>query len=767
MRTVNRLFQSFLQAGFECSTHWNRNGKRLDLLASTQHDCFAAEDFDRVRAFGLSTVRTSLRWHLIERTRGSYDFSSIEEVLNVADAKGIEVILDILHFGWPDFVDVFSPEFLDDFNRFTFAVARYLARRGTPLPYLAPVNEVSYLSWAGGEKGCIGPFETNRGHELKKILICAAANACKILLRELPGVRLLAPEPVIHIVGNPAIPGDEEEATRYTYAMYESWDMLSGRMDPELGGRPEYLDIIGVNFYERNEWIHNSLPITRDHPQWRPFRDILIEVWERYRRPLMVSETGTEDDARPGWLHYICNEVRAAMRHGVPVHGICLYPILNHPGWDDDRHCCNGLFDYADEVGNREVYQPLANAILAEQRNFKLFFEEGMTHKPELDLICLSHLRWSFVFQRPQHLMTRFAKQRRVFFVEEPVFENGPSYLRISVCEKSGVRVCTPVLPFGLTPEQAIERQRIFLESIIVDHGISNFVLWYYTPIAREFSRHLNPAVTVYDCMDELSAFAGAPTSMQTNELDLFRHAQIVFTGGASLFESKKRQHPSVHLFPSSVDVAHFGQARASQVDPLNQQQVPFPRIGYAGVLDERLDLDLLREAAQLRPDYHFVLIGPICKIDPASLPQAPNIHYLGMQNYADLPAYLSGWQIGMLPFALNESTRYISPTKTPEYLAAGLRVISTPIRDVVTPYGDLGLTEIASTPAEFVEAADYLLQHQHDADFRAQVDAFLSKSSWDKTWSAMNELITKVTGPANPDSEKRQILMAEGLAHV
>lgn len=368
------LFRSFLQAGFECSTHLNSSGRRLDLLASTQHDIYTAEDYSRLIQYGIRTARVAPAWHKIENSPGAYDFSSLTAFLDLADEKGIELILDILHFGWPDFIDVFSPKFPAQFAAFTRAFVGVIKERYRAPLFIAPVNEISYLAWAGGEVGCIGPFAQDRGTELKHNLIRASAAACEILLNELPGVRLIAPEPVIHIIGDPSVPGDEEEARTYTNAMFESWDMISGRMHPELGGRPEYLDLIGVNFYERNEWVHNSKPITPEHPRWRPFADILTEVWDRYRRPLFVAETGTEGDARAGWFHYVCEEVRSAIRNGVPVHGICLYPILNHPGWDDDRHCCNGLFDYADASGRREVYRPLADAIVHENTRFAEFF---------------------------------------------------------------------------------------------------------------------------------------------------------------------------------------------------------------------------------------------------------------------------------------------------------------------------------------------------------------------------------------------------------
>ncbi len=338
--------------------------------------------------------------------------------------------------------------------------------------------------------------------------------------------------------------------------------------------------------------------------------------------------------------------------------------------------------------------------------------------------------------------MSRFARSRRVFFLEEPVFEDAQPHLRCSICPKTGVRINTPVLPRGLSQRQITEYQKTFLDTMLEQNSITDYIAWYYTPMALEFASSLRPSLTVYDCMDELSAFAGAPPAMRKNENALFHQAELVFTGGASLFESKRKQNRSAHLFPSSVDVAHFSRARFIKQDPADQSHLPRPRLGYAGVIDERMDLELLRQVASARPNWQLVLLGPVVKIDPALLPRAANIHYLGMKQYSELPAYLAGWDIGMLPFALNESTRFISPTKTPEYLAAGLHVISAPIRDVVNPYGDLHLVQIANGTSEFLRAADSLLESPPSVQFLAQVDQFLSQSSWDKTWRSMHKLM-------------------------
>ena len=360
------------------------------------------------------------------------------------------------------------------------------------------------------------------------------------------------------------------------------------------------------------------------------------------------------------------------------------------------------------------------------------------------DLVCLSHLRWDFVTQRPQHLLSRSARDRRVFFVEEPVFDGGSARLEIGERD-SGVWVVVPHLPEGLQSGVAVEAMLTgMIDRLFAERAVREYVLWYYTPMALGFTRHLRPLATVYDCMDELSAFKGAPPALRAREAELFRRADLVFTGGHSLYEAKRDKHPAVHAFPSSIERAHFAQARGPLAEPGDQAALPRPRLGFFGVLDERFDTELLDSMAAARPDWQFVMIGPVVKIDPAALPRRANIHYLGGKSYAELPAYLAGWDVALMPFAMNESTRFISPTKTPEYLAAGRPVVSTPIRDVVRPYGTQELVEIAATADEFVASIERLLatDTRQRREWLARVDAFLAQNSWDETWARMSGLI-------------------------
>lgn len=360
------------------------------------------------------------------------------------------------------------------------------------------------------------------------------------------------------------------------------------------------------------------------------------------------------------------------------------------------------------------------------------------------DLVCLSHLRWDFVYQRPQHLLSRFARQRRVFFIEEPLFTDVPA-ARMDVSRREdGLHVVVPHLPQEMRGEETDGVMRELVDRLYQEQAIGEHVLWCYTPMAMGWAAHLQPLATVYDCMDELSAFKGAPQSLREREQELFSRADLVFTGGQSLYEAKRDQHPHVYAFPSSIDAPHFAQARSIKSEPEEQAHIPHPRLGFFGVVDERMDIELIERVADERPDWHLIIIGPVVKIDEAQLPRRANIHYLGGKSYQELPAYLAGWDVALLPFARNESTRFISPTKTPEYLAAGKPVVSTSIRDVVRPYGDLKLVHIADSAEDFVAACERAMLEDAGARMR-EVDGFLAQTSWDRTWRRMSDLIEDV----------------------
>lgn len=359
-------------------------------------------------------------------------------------------------------------------------------------------------------------------------------------------------------------------------------------------------------------------------------------------------------------------------------------------------------------------------------------------------MLCLSHLRWDFVFQRPQHLLTRASETYRVIFFEEPFFDAEEPNIAVSD-RGNGLYVVQPHLPAGTDARQRNLMLRTLLDETLAQFDVSQpQLVWYYSPAMIAFAGHLSPECIVYDCMDELSAFRGAAADLQWRERELFGRADLVFTGGQSLYEAKRRMHPAVHAFPSSIDKKHFKKARDVRASlPLHAT----PHLGFFGVIDERMDTALVASMADLRPEWQFSMVGPVVKIDPADLPQRPNLHWLGGRDYRDLPDTLAQWSIGIMPFAINEATRFISPTKTPEFLAAGLPVVSTPIRDVVRPYGDLELVGIASTPTEFIAHCETCLgwsQTDYTA-WLARADRFLARISWDQTWASMNGLVDQL----------------------
>lgn len=356
------------------------------------------------------------------------------------------------------------------------------------------------------------------------------------------------------------------------------------------------------------------------------------------------------------------------------------------------------------------------------------------------DLLCFSHLRWDFVYQRPQHLLSRFAHQQRVFFVEEPFFD--ATYVRLDITRRENQLWCVqPHLPRLSEGNTELIMRRLLTE-LMQDYQIEDYVAWYYTPMALGFTKQLRPRVTIYDCMDELSAFRGAPPELLARETELLRRSDLVFTGGQSLYLAKAKRHLKVYAFPSSVDRAHFSQARTC-AEPEDQASIAHPRLGFFGVIDERMDLELVAGVADARPEWQIVIVGPVVKIDDECLPRRANIHYFGARSYQELPRYLAGWDVALLPFARNESTKFISPTKTPEYLAGGKPVVSTSIQDVVKPYGELGLVEIADTVPDFVAAVERaLVLEASDPTWCARVDRYLADLSWDSTWASMSSLI-------------------------
>jgi beta-glucosidase/6-phospho-beta-glucosidase/beta-galactosidase len=378
-----RAFHSFFLGGFECSTHRLHNGKRLDLVHATRHDKFAVSDFRLLQRHGIYSAREGLRWHLIEAQPNHFDFSSAQTIIDAACETGTQIIWDLWHYGWPDDIDIFSQKFVSRFSAFARAAAEQLSER-IDAPLICPINEISFFSWAGGDGGIFNPFARNRGNEMKRQLVRATVGSIQAMRQINPRIKFFHIDPMIHVLAKNPTPENRAAANAYHRSQYEAYDMIAGRQSPELGGQEDLIDVVGVNYYIHNQWTYpgegGSMIVPSDR-RYRHVRDLLQATFEHYRKPLFVAETGIEDETRPAWLRYLCNEVFAAIANGVPVHGVCLYPIVNHPGWDDDRHCYNGLLDYADESGHREVFEPLATELARQQQ----FAEAALAGGPFVD----------------------------------------------------------------------------------------------------------------------------------------------------------------------------------------------------------------------------------------------------------------------------------------------------------------------------------------------------------------------------------------------
>ncbi len=371
------LFRSFIQGGFESSTHRRHDGRRLDMIAAIAHDTHAAADYRALATHGIRTVRDGWRWHLIETTPGHYDWSSILPMLRAARDTGTQVIWDLLHYGWPDDLDIWGATFPQRFARFAAAAARLVRDETDAVPFYAPVNEVSFFAWGGGDAAYLNPFARGRGHELKVQLARSAIMAMDAIWAVEPRARFVHADPVINVLAHPDRLHERHHAEGHRQAQFQGWDMIGGLAWPQLGGSPKHLDIVGVNYYHNNQWVHGSGPIDEAHPVYKPFRSLLAETYARYGRPLFVAETGIEFDRRATWFAGIGAEVAAARSAGVPVEGICLYPIVNHPGWDDDRHCLNGLLDFPRGPDGRAIHDPLAVEIGRQARRFSSPPDDG------------------------------------------------------------------------------------------------------------------------------------------------------------------------------------------------------------------------------------------------------------------------------------------------------------------------------------------------------------------------------------------------------
>ncbi|MGI4938927.1 MAG: glycosyltransferase, partial [Janthinobacterium lividum] len=620
----------------------------------------------------------------------------------------------------------------------------------------------SFISWAAAENlyVCRNQQRFDGGASLKRQMVRAAIAGADAIWRVTPHARLLQCEPLIKVAAPAGDAALTQRAHDITQSQFEAWDMLAGLQEPELGGAARYLDMLGVNYYHNNQWqLDEPLEWHLRDARRTPLHGLLVEVCARYQRSILLAETSHVGSGRGAWIMDVANEVALATTQGARIDGICLYPIIDRPDWDDGARWHRSGLWAVDHLGSfaRSIAPVYQTGVRNAQRaldNFFQTFDLQLHHtinhdtQPEADrpmdtIIVFSHLRWDFVYQRPQHLLSRLAQHYRIVFIEEPVHDAGAPFLDISTpC--ANVLVGRPHTPSQFPGFH--DEQLPYLKTMVAELGreYPDALVWFYTPMALPLLDALSPSVVVYDCMDELAAFKNSPRQLLQREGALLNTADIVFAGGPSLYRSKKDRHPNVHCFSSSVDVVHFAQALDRSNYHPEQENIPTPRLGFYGVIDERFDAPLIGAVADAHPEWQIVLVGPVVKIDPATLPRRDNIHYLGQQNYASLPHFLAGWDLCLMPFALNESTRFISPTKTLEYLAAELPIVSTPIADVIELYGDV--VSIAADQAAFISACERALA-QTAAERAAALPAMretLAKTSWEATAEGMRVLLAQ-----------------------
>ncbi len=772
-------YRSFWMAGFEGADHVNPHGDALDLVRANGHDAEVDADYARLAALGITSVRESVGWRLTElpaiggRAR-SLELDRVKRFTDAANRHGIQIMWSLMHYGTPADVSVLDDALCARLAEFAGRIARALGPLSDTTPIYTPINEISFLAWAVAESGLMQPYGRDSaarraaaregrdlGFEVKCRLVRAALAAIESIRAEDPRARILHVEPLIHVATPPGESHRFAEAERIASWQWQAWDMLCGRQAPELGGHPAALDLLGVNYYHNCQWEMSTETGGGQRLEWHlrdprrvSFAQLLRRVARRYGKPMIVAETSHVGTGRAAWLDDVAADVERARAQGVDVQGLCLYPIVDRPDWSDPTHWHHsGLWD-VDASMRRTLKFDYAKTLRRWQRRLPQHPAQGssMPH-----LIVFSHLRWNFVFQRPQHLLSRLAAHYHVVFIEEPIRSDGPAHFEQCTPQPNVdvLRPHTAVDAFGFHDNQ-LSVLAPLLTGYLDDNGITDYVVWFYTPMALPLLADLAPRAVVYDCMDELSAFKNAPRQMRQRETSLLKGAQLVLTGGPSLWEAKRHVNENALCLPSAVDAQHYAPATALQrAEPMAlaqslQGMIAGPKLGFFGVIDERLDVELVAALADADPAWQVVMVGPVVKIDPAQLPRRENLHWLGQQPYDVLPQLVAGWDVCLMPFALNESTRFISPTKTLEYMAAGKPVVSTPIHDVQAMFGDV--VHIASDAPSFIDACrDALAEGGAARDERiAAMDACVWRYSWDDTAETIHQAICSVLANAD-----------------
>lgn len=847
-------------AGIECSFLPHLN---VDQFNWTQHDRFWREDFIRAKnELGISHLRYAFPWHVLEPTRGIFDWSCSDQRIAELEKLGINLILDVMHFGTPLWLKqaVGDPEFPEALEHFAQAlVERYRGR----VKMWCPFNEPLMSALFSGDFGFWPPHARKwRGYMPVLSRIVQALN------RSIRAIRRAMPEAtIVHVDAAEVYKTREKklqtEVQRRNLRRFVVMDLLTGRMDQHhplfswltsygmseldiewFRANPQTPDVLGLDYYAHSDWQLDTgaTGAIRQRRADNPvgFYGVGNAYWQRYGIPLMLTETSIEGQPinREIWLDSTIEHIRRLREEGVPVLGLVWWPMIDQLDWDGalthrvgkihnvglwnlQRQSDGTLkrvatplveqFKRAVQTGEDlvgklsqinypsheskveqlppvgEWMQPtMAREIpangnghsngnsngdaLKEWPDRKRISEPAQgaggedRHIDRYGIVVFSHLRWGFVWQRPQQFLSRFARKHPVLFVEEPFFDrpagSAPDVQLHRVMPNVMVACAHVETTWNRNPhlpEKLLDWTKDAIERMNEDGAFDFPLLWYYSPMDSAWSLgHIQNRGVVYDCMDELSQFTGAPRQLVENEARLMRCADVVFTGGYNLGEKKKRQHDNVHIFGCGVEYSHF--AKSQHDDTTIPPDIDFmqrPIIGWFGVVDERVDYAMVGEMARARPDWSFAMVGPVVKVDPNLLPHAPNLHWLGGRDYPILPNYVKAFDVSMMCFALNAATEFINPTKGLEYMASGKPIVSTPVKDVVNQWSDICL--IAKGTEAYIEAIDQALQRKGDVNERIARGLDLSRQcSWENTVGKMQSLIKKAIASPKRKSSAR-----------
>lgn len=723
----------FWLGGYEGADHVNGAGTPLDLVAASGHLARLDEDHRRARQAGLSAVRESIGWRLAEDGSGRIDLARARHIAASASRHGLQVLWTLMHYGVPNGLSLHDDRMIGRFARFAAEVARQIGLASAQPPVFNLVNEISFLAWAASLAGMLQPpnglppddptSSTDAAHisgyAVKRRLVQATLAAMAAVREVDPRTRFLHVDPVVHAVAPVDDPGLAEHAALVRSWQWQSWDLLCGRAEPALGGHPGALDLIGLNHYHSSQWEVGSedrLDWHRRDPRRLPLASLLAEVWQRYQRPMLLAETSHVGQGRAGWLHDVADQLRSARAAGLPVLGLCLYPLTDRPDWQQPTQWHRSglwhvalprpappatLSDSLDSpaslpagAGPRLADPVYMRALRQWQQVLPASAAAPARRAPRRaglrpPLLVFSHLRWSFVRHRSHQLLSRLAQRWPVVVVEEPHDSGNRAPWLDRVVHGPQLEVLVPYLPHvpgagGFSPAQH-ELLHALLQTWWQARGLGRPLAWLSTPMALPLAQALQPRALVLDCADELAGFLNPPAALAALEQAALAQADLVLAAGAALAAPRLLAAGSrLHLLPNGADTRHFrpsgpvpGSWECAEAALLRPAASGL-QLGYAGVIDERIDLALLAALADARPHWQLVLVGPVVKIDPARLPRRPNLHWLGEQPYEVLPGLMAAWCVALLPFVDNLATRHASPIKLLEALAAGLPVVAT-----------------------------------------------------------------------------------------